>query len=177
LFRAVFAILVVAVAADAQPRSIDAWGNIGAGRVGGDEGWNGSGVMYGGGVSIPLTERIAIEADVSRISVDRFGSSSHTFVSPAVVWRWGTDRVYGFAGAGMGVVANRGTAFEPIFFPGQPPTYVRSTATEYNATLHGRGGVVFSPAERWLVRTELFSAWQYALPSFGVKVGVGYRFR
>jgi hypothetical protein len=55
--------------------------------------------------------------------------------------------------------------------------YRGGVSTEYNVTLHSRGGVVFSPAEPCFVQTELFSAWHHALPSLGVKVGVGCRFR
>ena len=178
MFRAVIAVMFLAGALHAQPpRSVEIWGNVAAARVAGDEGWNGAGAMYGGGMSFPLTQRIAIEVDLSRVSVDRFGPSTHTFVSPAVVWRWGTDRAYGFAGTGLGLVANRANGYEPVFPPGQPPAYVLHRVTEYNGTLHGRGGFVFAPVERWIIRTELFSGWQYALPTFALKIGVGYRFR
>ena len=177
MFRAVLAMMFLTAAADAQPpRSVEVWGNVGAARVAGDEGWHGGGAMYGGGVSVPLTRRIAVEADVSRVSVDRFGPSTHTFVSPAVVWRWGTDRVYGFVGTGLGIVANRTTGYEPDFLTGQSPAYVTRRFTEYNTTLHGRGGFLVAPGERWIIRTELFSGWQYALPTFALKIGLGYRF-
>jgi hypothetical protein len=107
------------------------------------------GLTYGGGVSIPLTEGITLGADASRISVDRFGPATHTFVSPAVVWS-GADFPFG---TGADVCPEYGDRIQAD--PARPP------------------GAVISPAEPWSIRTEVCSAWQYAVPFFGMKVGVG----
>jgi hypothetical protein len=148
----------------AQPRRAEVWANVGTARVGGDEGSNGSGFLYGAGVSAPFTRHLAVELDVARIKVDRFGPSTHTLISPALVWRWGSDRLYGFAGGGVGMEATRETGFQAF------------RETRYNAAVQGRGGVVFSPNNRLLVRFEAFTSFQYVLPTAGVKVGIGYRF-
>jgi hypothetical protein len=162
--RVLFILLLSGACLLAQPRSVEIWGNVGGARVGGDEGSDGGGVIYGAGISAPLSRRIAVEFDVARVKVDRFGESTHTLFSPALVWRWGTERVYGFAGGGFGL--------ESTSFVG----FLNAKETNYNAAVQGRGGVVFSPNNHFLFRLEAFTSFQYALPTAGVKAGVGYRF-
>lgn len=165
-----------AVELAAQPRRIEAWGNLGIARVAGDEGSNGSGPIYGGGIAVPLTKRLAIELDVAHIRSDRFGESKHTMLSPAVVWRWGTERVYGFLGGGLGTEATRSTGFLSTPGPDGSPSFFPVESTNYSLTLHGRGGIVFSPYNRVFFRAEMFSSFQYVLPTVGFKGGIGYRF-
>ena len=176
MFRAAVLVTVLPLLTYAQPNSVEVWGNVGPARVGGDEGSEGSGPIYGGGVAVPLSRRIAVEVDIARIRVDRFSPETHVFISPAIVWRWGSDRVYGFAGAGPGLVATSGLDYELVFPPGQAPESIARDATRYSATVHGRGGFVYSPTGKILFRAELFSAFRYVLPTVGVKFGMGYRF-
>lgn len=158
----IFILAAASVAAWSQPRAVEVWGNTGAARVGGDEGSLGSEVIYGAGVTLPFTRRLALEVDAQRVRAKRFTPLTRVLISPALVWRWGRERVYGFAGGGLGAQINRIAA---------PPSY-----TDYDATLHVRGGIVISPVERLIIRAELFSVWHFFLPTAGVKIGAGYRF-
>jgi hypothetical protein len=169
-------LIFTAITASAQPRNVEIWGNVGAARVGGDEGWNGAGIIYGGGVAVPVTRRLAVEADVARVKVDRFGTSTHTLISPALVWRWGSERMYGFAGGGLGMEGTRSTGVLTIRDENHNPTFQTIESTNFNAALQGRGGIVFSPNNHLIVRVEAFTSFQYALPTAGVKAGIGYRF-
>ncbi|MGH9627752.1 MAG: hypothetical protein ACRD7E_05345 [Bryobacteraceae bacterium] len=152
----------VSTAAWSQPRGVEVWGNTGAARVGGDEGSLGSGAIYGAGVSLPFTRSLALEVDAQRVRAERFTPLTRIMISPALVWRFGNQRVYGFAGGGAGIQIDRIAAAEPY--------------TDDDITLHVRGGVVVTPIGRLIVRAEVFSVWHFLLPTAGVKIGAGYRF-
>jgi hypothetical protein len=160
-----------------QPRAIEIWGSAGAAQAAGDEGSLGSGFAYGGGIAVPFTRRLAVEVDITRFRVERFEPVTRTLISPALVYRWGTDKVYGFAGGGLGLQRDRGSFARFEMVPNQEqPLMTPLRFSDTGATLHGRGGLVIHPGAHIIVRTEFFAAWRYVMPSVGVKIGIGYRF-
>jgi hypothetical protein len=169
-------VAAIAAAAEAQPRAVEVWGNIGAARAAGDEGSVGNGAIYGAGIGVPLVKGLTFELDVAGMRAERFTSVARILVSPALVWRWGSERVYGFAGGGPGLQIDRSDEVR-IDFPGQPQqTVLTRRFTEQALTLHGRGGAVVRLLPRVILRAEAFAAWRFVLPTVGVKIGAGYRF-
>lgn len=167
----------IVVPAWCQPPQAEAWGHIGVAHAAGDESFIGDPLTYGGGVSVPLTRRLAINVDVERMRAARFNPVTRVFLSPALVWRWGSERCYGFAGGGFGVQIDRFTGFRYDAIPGQQqPSVSQVQSTEYGTTLHGQVGIVFNPVGGLIVRTEFVSHWRYVLPTAGVRIGIGYRF-
>ena len=112
-----------------QPREIELWGAAGPARAAGDEGSIGTGVAYGIGGTFPLTRRLAFEADVLRMRAERFEPGvTRVLVSPAGVWRFGAERMYGFVGGGPGIQVDRGRALRFDFRPGQQQPSVTETS-------------------------------------------------
>ena len=123
---------------------------------------------------MPITRRLAVNVAVEKMRAERFNPVTRIFVSPAVVWRWGSERVYGFAGGGVGVQTDRSVGI--LFVPGQQPSGRPVQSTEHGMTFHGQVGIVFNPVGGLIVRTELVSHWRYVLPTTGLRIGIGYRF-
>ena len=161
-----------------QPRNVEVWGGAGVAGAAGDEGSIGTGVAYSAGVTVPVWRQLAVEGDVLRVHAERFPPGvTRVFLSPAVVWRFGAERMYGFAGGGVGLQIDKGRTLELDFRPGQQPPLARERPyTDAGATLHGRGGVVINPGHRVLVRAELLVMWHYVLPTVGARFSIGYRF-
>jgi hypothetical protein len=153
--RSVLAVAAASAAWSQPPRAPEVWGNVGIARAAGDESSLGSGVIYGAGASLPFTRRFAFEADIARLHADRFVPFTRVLFSPAIVARWGKPNLYGFAGGGVGVQHDRGHT---------------------GGTVHARGGFVVQVAPKLVLRTEVFSAWHYVMPTIGGKFGFGYRF-
>jgi len=53
---------------------------------------------------------------------------------------------------------------------------LRSSYGDLGLTLHARTGFVAAWTERWLFRADVFLAFRYVAPGFGVRAGSGYRF-
>jgi hypothetical protein len=151
-------LFLLAVAAGAQPRPVELFGHVGRARLTGDEGSIGGATSYGGGVIVPITGKWAFHADVTtgrRLPYFAPIAVRQTQFAPAVTRRWGTNRIYGFVGAGPGVQ-----------WESREKTAVM---------LHGTGGVVISPVSQLLIRGDMFVSFRYLLPLYGIRVGVGWR--
>jgi hypothetical protein len=160
-----------------QPKAVELWGSIGAARAAGDESWIGTGAIYGVGITVPLTRKLAFEVDLQRMRAERFNPITRVLVNPAVVFRWGSERVYAFTGGGAGVQVDTGNQLQFDLSPGQSqPVVMTRSFRESGATFHGRGGLVISPRTRMIIRADLFFMWHFVLPTAGARVGVGYRF-
>lgn len=157
------------------PRTPEVFGQAGVLRLGEDEGSAGRGASFGGSAMLPITPKFAVdvEALTARVSSseppgERF-SLRRTMLLPALVRRWGDEKVYGFAGGGVGAQFDR--------------THIVSSSAGLNfrggdngMTLHGKGGVVAALTPRLLVRADALIAFRYVLPSIGLRIGLGYRF-
>jgi hypothetical protein len=157
-----------------QPKAVEVFGQIGYGNAQGDDGSFGSGIVYGGTVTLPLSSRWAVDLDAqhTRTTYDvragqTFGTR-RTLVSPAILYRRGSDRVYWFAGGGLGgridQMYDRG--------PGQPERRVSENGTAISV----RTGVVGGVTKHLLVRADLYFVVAHVAPDAGAKVGIGYRF-
>lgn len=176
----------MALAAAAQPRSLEVFAGAGWTRLGGDEGSPGSTASWGGALSIPLTSRWAVDLTLSTMRLSRQWapdqperySSRRILILPALVRRWGAARVYGFLGAGAGLQVDDSTAVYRVYELMPPGAYRILTArmTETGLAWHGRGGLVVPATSRLLVRAELGAAFRYVLPTVGFVVSLGYRF-
>ncbi|MCZ2080042.1 MAG: hypothetical protein HUU41_14815 [Bryobacteraceae bacterium] len=156
------------------PRSIEVFGSAGIVKFGQDEGWGGSGAVYGGSVMLPILPKLAIDMDVvtttddsGRETVQSDFSQRRTLVSPSLLYRFGTERAYGFVGGGAGAVFERSRAITPLYSYDQSETFW---------SVHWRGGAVAALGTRLLIRAEVFSVHHYLLPTIGVRAGAGVRF-
>ena len=156
------------------PRSIEVFGSAGIVKFGQDEGWGGSGAVYGGSVMLPVLPKLAIDVDIvtarddtGRVTEQSEYSERRTLISPSLLYRFGTERAYGFVGGGAGAVFERSRAVTPFFRYDQSETFW---------SVHWRGGAVAALGTRLLIRAELFSVHHYILPTIGAKAGVGVRF-
>ncbi|HWQ56359.1 MAG TPA: hypothetical protein VN442_21915 [Bryobacteraceae bacterium] len=181
----------LAVLLSAQPRAVEVYAQTGVLGGGGDEGWAGRAGSWGGALTVPLVPRLALDLDFQSARFARdFGSQGSYFrtrrwlISPALLYRFGNERVYGFAGGGLGAELNRSVSIESNFLPGyQPPGWQeispgvwKATHSSRDRTVHARGGFVISPVRHLVIRVDVHAGWVYVLPNLGVKVGVGYRF-
>jgi hypothetical protein len=187
--RLASAALLTNLALAEPPRRPEIFANVGSFRAGGDEGSLGSSVAYGGALVLPVWPKLAIDIDVQVGSVtNSFGRDTNDLrrwlVSPSLVYRFGSERVYGFAGGGLGWSHDRHrnvAEINPVFAPGPPWRDLGGGLygfedTESFRTIHGRAGLVANPVSKLLLRFEFYSIHQFVLPNLGVKAGVGYRF-
>ena len=150
----------------AQPRSAEFFGLAGISRVAGDEGSLGTGLGVGGALHAPLMRRLAFDLDVTWTSASRdIGGvpdveTTQTLVNPSLVYRWGSDRVYAFAGGGAGFQSAE----------------VREQFDDNMVTFNVKGGVVARIRGRLLFRADILTAWRFVLPHVQARAGVGYRF-
>jgi hypothetical protein len=157
-----------------QPKAVEVFGQIGYGKAQGDDGSLGAGVVFGGAVTLPLSSRWAVDLDVqhSRTTYDvragqTFGTR-RTLVSPAILYRRGSDRVYWFAGGGFGGRIDR--MYDRS--PGQPERRVSENGTAFPL----RTGFVGGLTKQLLVRADLYVVVVHVAPDAGAKLGIGYRF-
>ena len=150
----------------AQPRSVEVFGLGGYGRVAGDEGWLGNGVAAAGAIQAPFTRRVALDFDVAWTHATRdFGvagrfENDQVLITPSLVYRWGSERTYAFAGGGAGYETRENAAG------------FRDDGMAINA----KAGVVTTIRGGLLFRADFVSAWRYVLPHVQVRAGIGYRF-
>ncbi|MCX6638554.1 MAG: hypothetical protein NT090_26160 [Acidobacteria bacterium] len=157
-----------------QPKAVEVFGQIGYGNAYEDDGSLGSGIVYGGAVTLPLSPRWAVDLDVQHNRTTYDASTEYTFgtrrtlVSPAILYRRGSDRVYWFAGGGFGGRIDHMYGRNP----GQPAYRVSEDGT----TIPVRTGVVGGVTKHLLVRADLYFVFACLAPDAGVKLGIGYRF-
>lgn len=170
-------LLVEAAHCFAQSRGIEVFGSIGAMRAGGDEGYNGSGVIYGGAVTLPFADRWAvdIQAMATRPENRPDFRLSRVLLSPALQYRRGSDRAKWFIAFGPGWQRDRTSSTFQIFDGTGQASTVSFNGKESGLTLHWRTGAVFQPAKRLLIRGEFFWANRYVLPNVGVAISLGVR--
>jgi hypothetical protein len=166
-----------------QPRAVELFGHAGALRFAGDEGSLGSAVSFGGAFLVPVARRLAVDVDLqtSRLATGEIGPPNHftqrrTFLSPSIVYRAGSERVYGFAGGGLGLQHNRTNGTFTFSSAGGPTQTAPFTSSDTGLTLHGVAGVVGAITPRLLIRGDAFLAFRYVLPSVGARIGIGIRF-
>jgi len=172
-------LIVSAFTLAAQPRRVDAFGQVGWMRWAGDEGSLGGSAAYGGAVMIPLNRRWAVDVDVltsvkrTDYEPDQYFRTRRTTLTPAVVARWGTDRVYGFVGGGVGGQWDA-IQFRRAPIVGLPQSFDR-TDTNFIYLL-GKGGLVAVVTGRFLIRADLMLNFPFVLPNAVVRIGAGWRF-
>lgn len=158
--------------ANAQANRPELFGLAGVTRVSGDEGSLGTGVAVGGAFSLPFARHWAVDIGVSHMRSERPVSGltllgRHTHISPALQYRRGSERLYGFAAFGAGAsVTDEGSDFSGT----------RRSETGGGLHLHGAAGFVKTLSDRILLRAEFFSVFRYVSPDLGVRAGIGYRF-
>ncbi len=166
-------LLLLALPLPAQSRRPEVFGNIGYGVVYEDEGSLGHGAVYGGAVHVPFARRWAADVEIQHVRTRRqtgggefaFGTR-RTLLSPAILYRRGTDGLYWFGGGGIGARVETG--------------FYEDSGSRFENRRRGwtiplRTGFVAS-AGRLLVRAELFAVESYVAPDIGVQIGLGYRF-
>jgi hypothetical protein len=173
---------VLAVSCHAQPTAVELFGHVGVTRTGDDEGSLGPAVAVGGALMVPLRPRWAIDVDVqaARRSDDNFAGNQfrlrRIMFSPAIVYRRGSERVYGFVGGGAGGQFDE-TRITGVREPVAGSQFAfTSENTTSGLTLHGKGGLVAQIFTNFLIRADGFVAFRYVLPDAGVRIGIGYRF-
>jgi hypothetical protein len=179
--RTALLFLAAATSLAAQvPRSVEAFGQVGAMRFGGDEGSEGTAATYGGAVLVPLTSKWALDTVVATAKRENSYSPSdvvkirRTLIAPAVVRRFGSEKAYGFAGGGLGLQSDSTNA---RFTAGSPTGSVTTFENRDNGgLLIGRLGGVFNPWSQLLIRGEVELAFRYVLPNVSARIGAGWRF-
>lgn len=157
----------------AQPESPEIFGHIGYGTAQGDEGSEGSGLVIGGAVHLPFAAHWAFDFDAQQIRTRRetggpfsFGTN-RTLLSPALVYRRGTEKLYWFGGGGIGA------RLETTFTEGPNG---RFSSSRQGWTIPLRTGIVAAISKRLLLRAEVFAVTSFLVPDAGVQIGIGYRF-
>jgi hypothetical protein len=132
---------------------------------------------------LPLLGKWALDVSAqtarARTFSDQFtyASGRRTLVTPALVRRFGSERVYGFAGGGVGVEIESEHSRYPVNNPPQfVGTYEYKDRRAAVMWLMGKGGVVWNPVSRLLVRGDVEAAFHYVLPNLTARIGVGWRF-
>jgi hypothetical protein len=173
-------------AAVAERRPVELLGHIGAFQAGSDEGSIASGPSFGATLAIPVSRRMAVdvEAQTSEVKHSRragdFYRTRRTLIVPSLIFSWGDQTVYGFAGGGLGVEFDSNTTRHSDFRPD-------FTREEWREVLPGvfeldrsdvgratslRAGIGVSAFRRVALRWEVYTAgW-----NLGARMGVGYRF-
>lgn len=167
----------------AQPMDVEIFGHVGVVRASEDEGSLGNGLSYGGALTIPFSRRFAIDLDVQSARPERdFGSgaqfrSTQTLVSPGIVYRRGSERLYFFAGGGAGVEHTTWKRSFPMYDAGGTPAgYDVATTESTGFVLNGKAGFVGAVTGRLLIRGDLLLGARYVAPHVGARIGIGFRF-
>ena len=151
------------------------WGQIGLVNVGHSDSEQGNAVMLGGGVGFQVLPRLVVEGDVHRTAVDHvFGRDQHEF---SAVTMTGSVLYRAPAGQRVRVLAGGGMALQRARARFTEPSIGSIDARETLRLLHGRGGIEWDVARRFVIRTEgvlwMGGGLDWVL---GARAGVGYRF-
>jgi hypothetical protein len=166
---------------------VELFAHVGAFRAGSDEGATGRGPTYGGTVVVPLRRGFALDVDAQAGIAERRhqfveGSFSYrtrrTLVVPSLIYRFGTRRVYGFVGGGMGAQFETSRSRQAGVTPaGQrwmqiEPGVFELKQSEVNRLLSMRTGFTAFVTENVGLRGDVYIAGWHV----GARFGVGYRF-
>jgi hypothetical protein len=164
-----------------EARSPEAFFHIGRFRVGSDEGSIGSGPSYGGTLTVPIWQRLAVEVDVQTSHVVRrvgqdgdLVETRRTLLIPSLLYRFGHEAVYGFVGAGTGVEFGRSASR----FSG-----IESEQSRVEPKVAFRVGAAGFPLSKLGLRGDVFMAMgpdgRIIPPGWhvGIRFGIGYRFK
>ncbi len=170
-----------------EARNPETFGHVGRFRAGSDEGAIGSGISYGGAVTIPVWRRIAFDLDVQTGSVETsqgllegsgFYRTRRTLVIPGLLYRFGNKRAYGFVGGGFGAEFENSTSRQVGVPPsGQnwreiEPGIFELEQSDVSGKLSFRGGFATFVTQNLGLRGDAFIAGWH----LGARIGVGYRF-
>ena len=170
----------------AQPKSPEIFSTIGTLQLGTDDGTLGRAVSYGGGFTVPVTDRMYLGFDFETAQIreihsnDNFYIRRSTLVIPNICFRWGNEKAYGYVGAGIGGEyvdsRSRGDHFDPeTSLPGHRtirPGVLEFGFSEWRRILFApKVGFVAFPVDRIGVKVDFgFASWH-----MGLRVGVVYR--
>ena len=171
--------------------------HFGAFRAGSDEGPIGTGASYGGGITLPITRRIAVAVDVQTSRVFRttgrpndWYRTQRSLLIPSVLYRFGHEAVYGYVGGGLGTEFDSSTYHTDIRSQPRGPGGTLPVSTgqgwreiepgvfELTQSEAGRppvsvqGGFAAFPLRRLGLRGDVFMAGWH----LGARIGVAYRF-
>lgn len=111
----------------AQASTPEVFGHVGLFRAGSDEGALGSAASVGGALTAPVSRRLAANIDVQTSKVarirtaDSFYRTRRTLILPGLLYRWGSDRAYGFVAGGIGAEFANSVTREDDFIAGYTP--------------------------------------------------------
>ena len=161
--------------------------HVGAFRAGSDGGTIGRGPTYGGTVVVPLPGRFALDLDGQTGVAERThqfveGRISYrtrrTLVTPSLVYRFGTPRLYGFVGGGAGAQFERSRSRQTGVTPtGQPwrevePGVFELDQSDVTRMLSMRTGLAALVTKNVGLRGDVYIAGWHV----GARLGVGVRF-
>jgi hypothetical protein len=177
---------MTAAALRAQSHSPELFGNLGVFSAGSDEGRIGTGVSFGGTITVPLYGRLAADLDVqasevtNRRSADNFYRTKRTLVIPNLLYRWGNMQRGVFIGTGFGVEftdsVTRNDNFRSDYTPPgwreiKPRVFEHDHSDARRVLFAPRFGFFVFPIRRLGVRADFYLANWHA----GAKIGVGIR--
>lgn len=181
------ALLLLVSVSHAQPVPAELYGHIDYFRVGSDEGTIGTAPAYGALLSFRFTKRLAfdLDAQTAEVTVPRpvqsFYRTRRTLLLPGLLYRWGSERNYLFAGGGLGFehrqAHEREDNFAEWYVPGPPwqmiaPGIYEIKFSQWRNMIHVKTGAVVSPHCRFPLRFEFYIAnWH-----MGLRLAFGYRF-
>lgn len=170
----------------AQPKSPEIFSTIGTLRLGTDDGTLGRAASYGGGFTVPVTDRMYLGFDFETAQIreihsnDNFYIRRSTLVIPNICFRWGNEKAYGYVGAGVGGEyvdsRSRGDHFEPgELLPGWRvirPGVLEIGFKEWRGILFApKVGFVAFPVDRIGIKVDF----GFANYHTGLRVGAVYR--
>lgn len=186
-------VFIVPVAGSAQTRRVEVFGMLGANKttvdIAEDPTGNLSidtGASYGAALMIPLLSSLALDVDIQSASqektfallgIDLSLKTRETLISPSLVWRKGTDRVYFFIGAGVGLNALRMTSAVAFINPINQESITQNVkVTSNDASLNIKLGVVGALTDHFLIRGDALVVGASDRANVTARFGVGYRF-
>jgi hypothetical protein len=171
----------------ASVRAMELSGHVGLFRAGSDEGTIGKGPTYGGTLVVPVRRGFALDLDVQTGLAERHhrfveGSVTYrtrrTLVIPSLIYRFGTTRLSGFVGGGVGAQFERSQSRQRGVTPtGQPwleiePGVFELDQSDVSRMLSMRTGFAAFVTEKIGLRGDVLVAGWHV----GARVSVGYRF-
>jgi hypothetical protein len=163
--------------------------HVGIFRAGSDEGTIGRGPTYGGSVVVPIWgRRFALDLDAQTGTAERhhrfvegsvYYRTRRTLVIPSLMYRFGTTRLHGFVGGGVGAQFEKSRSRQTGVTPsGQPwreiePGLFELNQSEVSRLLSMRTGFAAIMTKNLGLRGDVFIAGWHV----GARIGIGYQFR
>jgi len=158
-------------------RAPEVFAHFEAFRGGSDEGAIGTGQSYGATIAVPISRRLTTDLDYQASTASRTNSfatelftyaTTRRLIVPSLVYRFGREAVYGFAGGGIGAelgndiyrndyrpeVRSPGLGVSPAIASG----IVETRTSNCGSSTSWRGGVVVFPTRRVGVRGDAYLA-------------------